>query len=139
MKCDIKIIREGAKIPTKAHGMEDAGWDLYYCGPDKTVLPDRIYNLPTGICISPEYGYWTEVCQRSSAHDKGYGVLRGIIDNGYRGEIIIRLMPFKTMTIAANDRIAQMIFHEIMDVQWQLTDALPTSRRGEKGFGSSGD
>lgn len=138
MKCKIKL-DEGALLPSKSYGDEDAGWDLYYNGPDKTLIEGKIYSLPTGVHIAAEPGYWAEIFSRSSAIDKGYTIVRGIIDNGYRGELMIKIIPLKTVTIHSRDRLAQLIFHEIPMVEWEQTDELPTSNRQKKGFGSSGN
>lgn len=124
--------------PSKAYGKEDVGWDIHYWGESKNLLPDRVYDLRTGLYIAPDPGYWVELCQRSSAFDHGYGVLRGIIDNGYRGELIIRVMPFRSITIHNHMKMAQLIFHEIVDVEWVESEELPASTREKKGFGSSG-
>lgn len=138
MKCLISLHDNGI-IPTKSYGSEDAGWDVYYNGPDITIDPSLVYDLTTGVSIAPAPGYWAEITHRSSSTMKGYGVVRGIIDNGYRGELLVRVVSFRQITIHNRERVGQLIFHEIIPVEWEESDELPESRRQKKGFGSSGD
>jgi dUTP pyrophosphatase len=75
---------------------------------------------------------------------KGVTVSGGVIDNGYRGEIIVLLTyhgPHNYFRISPGDKIAQLIlqqvhtFQETIPVVEEFDDITP---RGEKGFGSSG-
>jgi len=80
------------------------------------------------------------VRDRSSMAARGIATTAGVIDAGYRGEILI-LMTNLTDTLAelkAGEKIAQMIPIPVLTGDVQVVDSLEDSARAEKGFGSSG-
>ena len=64
----------------------------------------------------------------------------GLVDSGYRGELRVILLntdanePF---VVEPGMRIAQLVVLPIPDVVPVEMDELPSSERGERGFGSS--
>ena len=65
----------------------------------------------------------------------------GLIDAGYRGEVICAVVNLDRDTpvkIAAGDRIAQLVIVALPSVEPSWVEELPESRRGEGGFGSTG-
>jgi dUTP pyrophosphatase len=65
----------------------------------------------------------------------------GLIDSGYRGEVIcsvVNLDPHDSVKIARGDRIAQLAVVEVRELRPRWVDELPPSSRGEGGFGSTG-
>ena len=58
----------------------------------------------------------------------------------FRGEIGVILINLGTMPFRIDPgmRIAQLVMSKFETINWQVVDELPTSERGEKGFGSSG-
>jgi dUTP pyrophosphatase len=71
---------------------------------------------------------------------RGIATTAGVIDAGYRGEILI-LMTNLTGTpveLKAGEKIAQMIPIPVLTGDVQVVDSLEDSARAEKGFGSSG-
>jgi dUTP pyrophosphatase len=76
----------------------------------------------------------------------------GVIDAGYRGEIVVLMSAFAAtqfvtagatyvgdpIKIEAGQKIAQMIPVPVLTGEVVEVDALPPSSRGENGFGSSG-
>ena len=71
---------------------------------------------------------------------KGIDVLAGVVDSGYRGEIMVCLYNTSNedVEIKSGDRIAQIIFQEVPVISLLLRDELETSQRGSNGFGSTG-
>ena len=71
---------------------------------------------------------------------KGIDVLAGVIDAGYRGEIMVCLYNTsdEDVEIKRGDRIGQMIFQEVPVISLQLREQLGSSQRGSNGFGSTG-
>jgi len=71
---------------------------------------------------------------------QGLKVLGGVIDSGYRGEIVITLINLgnKKYEIKKGDKIAQMLIQPVHSVEIVEVDSLDDTARGEKGFGSSG-
>jgi dUTP pyrophosphatase len=65
----------------------------------------------------------------------------GLIDAGYRGEIVcavVNLDPHEAVEIAPGDRIAQLVIVEVPAVEPVWAEDLPPSARGDGGFGSTG-
>jgi dUTP pyrophosphatase len=65
----------------------------------------------------------------------------GLIDAGYRGELIcaaVNLDLEQAVKILVGDRIAQLVIVELPDVMPTWVDELPSSARGDGGFGSTG-
>ena len=65
----------------------------------------------------------------------------GLIDSGYRGEIIVVLVNHgdETLTLTAGDRIAQLVVVPCPVLAVEMVDGLPESDgRGMEGFGSTG-
>jgi dUTP pyrophosphatase len=95
----------------------------------------------TGLKIAIPTGYGIVLKDRSGlAVKQGLHVLAGVIDNGYRGEILICLLNIgdNTYEIVEGDRIAQAIIIPEYKIDFIETQNLDDTFRGEKGFGSSG-
>lgn len=82
-------IRENAIIPNKRD--EDAGIDLFPCfDGDFIVIPSHsVVKIPTGLCCAFDKDYVLVMKERSSIGSKNIGQRAGIIDSGYRGELIV--------------------------------------------------
>jgi len=133
------LLGDGAKPPTKKYD-GDAGWDLYTSA-DKDIQPGVTEAIPTGIRIAMPPGMWMQITPRSSTLPKhGLHVIEGVIDNGYRGEMFVRVYnpSGDIVHVTAGSRLAQMIPHKILDLRWAQVNDLPSSDRDESGFGSTG-
>lgn len=139
---DIKYtVLDESLTPTRAHE-SDAGFDL------RSRLSSRLHigqrrKFPTGVRVSIPHGYVGLVCSRSGLPDKyGVHVLNdpGIIDSGFTGEIMVNLHNAGETgkDIGCGDRIAQILFIRLADVELKLSDDLGDSERGENGHGSTG-
>ena len=86
---DVKVqkIKENAIIPKYAHS-GDAGLDLYNLE-DELIGPGRGKAIHTGISLALSKGFVGLVADRSSLAKKGLKTAGGVIDAGYRGEIIV--------------------------------------------------
>ncbi len=139
MKIKVKKVFPEAKIPSRAND-NDAGYDLY--STESTPLtPLSRQSICTGICVEIPKGYYGRVAPRSGlALKAGIDVLGGVIDSGYRDEIKVILINLGEglVSIEEGDRVAQLIIEKCEDVEWEHTDLLNPSERGESGFGSSG-
>jgi dUTP pyrophosphatase len=71
---------------------------------------------------------------------RGVATTAGVIDAGYRGEILILMTNLGNTTVELNagEKIAQMIPIPVLTGLVQEVEALEVSARAEKGFGSSG-
>ena len=64
----------------------------------------------------------------------------GLIDPGYRGELIVPLMNYSTekYTVTKHERIAQLVAITTNNLKFEQVDILDESVRSEGGFGSTG-
>ena len=131
-----------AKLPTYAHS--GPGGDLcadLYCVEAKQLHPREVAQFHTGIAVQLPEGYGALVEQRSGLALRGIIPVAGVIDAGYRGEILVLLANVgdAEVTIAKGDRIAQMRVVKRLEVNFELADSLTDSARSDRGFGSSGE
>jgi dUTP pyrophosphatase len=134
----VQLLSEDANVPTKTHN-SDAGLDLYSIE-DITIQPKQRNTIKTGVSFEMPNGIAGLIWPRSGLSVKqGIDVLAGVIDSGYRGEIIVCLYNTSDIVVEINrgDRIAQVIFQEVPIVSLQLRKSLGSSQRGSNGFGSS--
>ena len=110
----------------------------------KIVLkPNDRFVIPCGISISLPKNVEGQVRPRSGLAAKhGITVLNtpGTIDSDFRGEIKVILINLgkEDFTISQNDRIAQIVFSNIVKVKFEEIDVLDDTERGSGGFGSTG-
>ena len=99
--------------------------------------------IPTGIKIALPFGFEAQIRPRSGlALKHGITVLNtpGTVDADYRGELCVLLINHghEDFHITRGDRIAQMVINKVEMCDFEETDCLPTSIRGEGGYGSTG-
>jgi dUTP pyrophosphatase len=99
--------------------------------------------VETGLFVEVPQGYELQIRPRSGlALKHGITVLNspGTIDSDYRGEIKVILINHGPHSIIFNpgDRIAQMVLCKVEQIQWLPVAGLTGTKRGEKGFGSTG-
>ena len=122
-----------------------AGLDLRAAINEKMKLhSEETILIPTGLSIFIENkDYAATLLPRSGlGHKKGIvlGNLVGLIDSDYQGELMISCWnrSKENYIIEPLDRIAQMIFIKVEHPKLKIVEEFRTSKRGEKGFGSSG-
>lgn len=122
----------------------DAGADLV-AAESVTLAPRGGRALvATGAAIAIPAGYAGFVQPRSGlAYKHGVTVLNtpGLIDSGYRGELKVLLVntdPETPFEVVRGDRIAQLVIQQVEHVSFVEVDELPSSERGDGGFGSTG-
>lgn len=122
----------------------DVGYDLPACLPDGpiTIEPQTRGVIPTGIHLEIPEGYWASIEARSSTSKSMLICPKGVIDEGYRGEMFAVLINVgkESVTINDGDRYVQLIMHEriVKDIEVEEVDELTPSERGDSGFGSTG-
>jgi dUTP pyrophosphatase len=132
-----------AVLPTYAHD-GDAGADLYSVEALTIRRGGGRALVHTGIALHIPDGHAGLVLPRSgTALRHGVTVINapGLIDAGYRGEIMVALIntdPENDFAVAVGDRIAQLVVCATPQWRFYESDELATSSRGENGFGSSG-
>ena len=140
----VKLLETGAKAPIVAHPGEDLGYDLFALVAT-TLAPRQTVRLRTGIAVEARHPQTGEplgllVRDRSSMAARGLATTGGVIDAGFRGEILVVMTNLSDTTteLAAGEKIAQMVPVEVLTGPVEAVDTLEDSARAEKGFGSSG-
>jgi len=127
-----------------AHPGEDLGYDVFAL---ETVQlkPLSTLKVRTGIAVEARHPLTGDplgllVRDRSSMAARGIATTGGVIDSGYRGEILILMtnLGAETVELAAGEKIAQMIPVPVLTGPVETVDSLEDSSRAGKGFGSSG-
>lgn len=107
------------------------------------IKPGEIKLVKTGIFLEIPEGYEAQVRPRSGLALK-YGVTvlnaPGTIDSDYRGEVGVILINHSKNDFFYNkgDRIAQLIFSEVIRAKFVKTEKISETKRGVGGFGHSG-
>jgi dUTP pyrophosphatase len=110
---------------------------------DWTLAPLARRAVPTGIAIALPEGLEAQVRPRSGlALRHGLTCINapGTIDSDYRGEIQVLLVNLsgEPYTLRRGERIAQLVVAPVIRAELEEVDTLPTTVRGEGGFGSTG-
>ena len=107
------------------------------------LKPNSSCLVPTGLAVAFSNEFEIQIRPRSGlAAKNSISVLNtpGTIDSDYRGEIKVILFNHGKNDFLINnkDRIAQMILTPVIKMEFEETDNLPETVRGEGGFGSTG-
>jgi dUTP pyrophosphatase len=99
--------------------------------------------IPTGLFLEIPAGFECQVRPRSGlALKKGITVLNspGTIDADYRGEVGVILINLsnEAFVIENGERIAQLIFSKVEQIEFEQVENLSETERGAGGFGSTG-
>ena len=140
----VSIVNKSKNELPKYETLLSAGMDLR-ANLHETIIIKPLQRLlvKTGLYISLQKGYEAQIRPRSGlALKKGISVLNspGTIDADYRGEIGVILINLSDSDFEINsgDRIAQMVIAKHETISWKVVDKLDESKRGDKGFGSTG-
>ncbi len=108
LQVKIKKLNENAVIPAYAHAT-DAGLDL--TATSKKIEDNGVVTYGTGIAVEIPKGYVGFVFPRSSNSKKDLLLTNsvGVIDSGYRGEIMLKFMPC-TFNIIAQFKHRLLLF-----------------------------
>lgn len=145
MDIKIKKLDESAKVISKA--TEDSvGYDLCACLKNKVIIkPGKTVKIGTGLSIEISEKNIGGFIFARSGMATNYGIVPvncvGVIDNDYRGEIIVALKNTSCLDyeIMNGDRIAQIVFLPVIGFDnIFISDDLSDSNRGTGGFGSTG-
>ncbi len=144
----IKILdkRLGESIPLPSYATPgSAGIDLRVCTDEPLqIAPQQTVLLPTGLAIYiADVSLAAVILPRSGlGHKHGLvlGNLVGLIDSDYQGELKISCWNRGAdhFTVNPGDRLAQLVFVPVVQVDFSVVDSFVETSRGEGGFGSSG-
>jgi len=153
LKVNIKKLHTDAVIPAYAK-LGDAGMDL--TATSKEIDKNGNASYGTGLAMEIPFGCVGLIFPRSSVSKYNLDLANavGVIDSGYRGEIICKFKPTPKFDVSTNtfqnsetvgnetydigDRVAQIIIMPIPQVLFKEVEELGETQRGDGGFGSSG-
>jgi len=140
---EVRLLHPLARAPERARA-GDAGYDLR-CVEGFSLAPGQRATVGTGVAIALPAGVAALVVPRSGLASRcGLSVVNGpgLIDPGYRGEVIVILLntdarePF---AIERGERIAQLLIARGEDAVLVPVDGeLDATVRGAGGLGSTG-
>ena len=139
MQLKVKKLHKDAKLPTHGHP-GDAGMDFYTV--EEIVFPP--YNqmkVHTGVAVEIPNGYVGLIWDRSStSFIFGLKVVGGVIDAGYRGELVMNFYNMKNeaVTLPKGHKIAQMIVQKFEHCDIIEVRDLSETVRGVGREGSTG-
>ena len=147
-KVQLKILddRLGNEIPLPEYATEgSAGLDLRACLDEPIALkPGETVLIPTGLAIHiADHQTAAVLLPRSGlGHKHGIvlGNLVGLVDSDYQGQVFVSCWNRgdTVFTINIGERIAQMVFVPVIQVEFEHVKEFDESNRGEGGFGHTG-
>jgi len=139
MRVRVKKIHENAVIPRYAH-FGDACVDLVAAR--KWIDEHGNYCYGTGLAMEIPSNHVGYIFPRSSISKTSMSLRNavGVIDSGYRGEIIVKFGQVDTDKVDYNlgDRVAQFMIAPVLSINFLEVVNLPKSDRDIGAFGSSG-
>jgi len=157
MNVNIKKLHADSVIPTYAK-VGDAGMDLTATSKEIDKYGNTIYGI--GLALEIPLGYVGLIFPRSSISKLNLDLANsvGVIDSGYRGELICKFKPtphlknykgsrgkyntdeyyeLATNSYEVGDRVAQIMIIPIPEIGFTEVEELSETDRGEGGFGST--
>lgn len=145
MYVQVKVLDENAVIPYYAHDYEDMAFDFTATACEYDIQLD-CYVYHTGLAFEIPKGYGMLIFPRSSNRKTNAYMPDsvGIIDSGYRGEVLITFKNRDGGTgqrppYGVGERIAQGIVFPYQHVSFNRRRFLSKSERGKGGHGSTGE
>ncbi|MCC6934228.1 MAG: dUTP diphosphatase [Candidatus Yanofskybacteria bacterium] len=139
MHLKLQRLHPAATLPSYANP-GDAGMDLHTV--ERVLIrPGASAVVATGIAVALPRGCVGLIWDKSGLATKhGLKVMGGVIDEGYRGEIKVGLVNLgtKRLVLEPGHKVAQMLVQRVSRVTVKEVPSLSSTRRGAKGFGSSG-
>ena len=147
-RIQLKVLDErlGKEFPMPHYATDGAaGMDMRACLDEPLVLqPGETRLIPTGLAIHIEEGGLAAMLLPRSGLGHKHGIvlgnLVGLIDSDYQGQVFISCWNrgSKPYSIDPGERIAQMVFVPVEQVQFEVVEEFDASDRGAGGFGHSG-
>ena len=141
---EVKIINKSKHANPEYATVHSAGLDLK-ANIDKPIVlkPLERTLVSTGLFIELPEGYEAQIRPRSGlALKKGITVLNtpGTIDSDYRGQIGVILINLSNEEVIIEDgeRICQMVITKFEHIEFENTNQISETKRGEGGFGHTG-
>ena len=132
----VKKLHPDAVLPSYARE-GDAAMDVVAVNREVT---DKYIQYGTGLAFEIPKGYVCLIFSRSSVTNKDLMLKNavGILDSGYRGELVLRFQKLGNDVYEVGDRVGQIMIIPVPNVKIQEVQELSDSSRGTGGFGSTG-
>jgi dUTP pyrophosphatase len=147
-KIQLRILDErlGDVIPLPEYATSgSAGLDLRACLDEALLLkPGDTKLIPTGMAIHISDAKLAAIILPRSGLGHKHGIvlgnLVGLIDSDYQGQLFVSCWNRgdTEFTIEVGDRIAQLVFVPVEQVEFEQVESFDDSHRGEGGFGHTG-
>lgn len=134
----VSRVRPGARLPQIAHE-GDAGYDLY-AADYYSIPPYGQALVASGIKMAIPQGHVGLIWDKSGLAVMGIKTMGGVIDSGYRGEImiVVKNLSEEIFNITPGQKVAQIIIQPFISPAIKEEDIKEETDRQAKGFGSSG-
>ena len=132
-------VEKGAYMPERAH-KTDAGLDVRSYE-NRLVKAHGGALLHTGLHVQLPHGTAGMLVSKSGLNVKHGITSTGLIDEGYTGEIMVKLYNHSDTNylVNAGDKISQLVVIPVLYEDIQFKNFLDeNTERGDHGFGSSG-
>ena len=142
-KVKVHLSNPRAKMPV-CGSKHSAGYDLYsICDELITIGPHETVKMKTGLSLEIPEGYFGAIFARSGiATKRGLRPANctGVVDSDYRGELVVALHndTDQLQFVEPGERIAQLVIMPYLSVDFEESDDLSETQRGDRGFGSTG-
>ena len=141
----VKRLEAGARLPVVAHPGEDLGYDLFALE-GMTLAPRATMKMRTGIAVEARHPATGAplgllVRDRSSMAARGIVTTGGVIDAGYRGEILVVMTNLgdATVELKAGEKIAQMVPVPVLTGAVEEAESLEELCAGGEGIWQLGE
>ena len=133
----IKKIHSEAVVPKYLHE-GDAGMDVVAISREIT---EKYVEYRTGLSLEVPKGYVCFLFPRSSISKKDLILCNsvGVLDSGYRGEVIFRFKKVGEEIYEIGERVGQILIIPYPFVKIEEVEELSDSERADGGFGSTGN
>ena len=139
VKMEFVKTHEDAVLPYRAHA-SDSGYDLTSVE-EKTIPAKGSAVVPVGLTLGYlQPGWWFRIEPRSGlGFKKSLQPHLGIIDNGYRGDLGVKLYNFsdEDWVLPAGSKIAQLVLYPHITADVSFASKITEPDRGDAGFGST--
>ena len=142
-KIKIKIEQVDKDLPLPRFATEGSVAVDLYSAESLTLNPGEFRSISTGIKVAIPSGYEGQIRPRSGlAVKQGISIVNtpGTIDSDYRGLLYIIAINHgpNYFHVKKGDRIAQLVINKVELFEWDVTEKLGETERGEGGLGHTG-
>ena len=130
---------KGAYMPERAHET-DAGADIA-TPVDVMIWPHSSVIIKTGIHVELPPNTRGDIVAKSGLNINHNILSFGLIDEGYSGEICIKLYNLgeQYVRLDKGTKVSQLVISHVCYATFEEVDEIRSGERGDDGFGSTGD